>query len=268
MRRVLCVLALLLAPVVVAGQATHITTSGTLPANCRVGDIYQKTGANAGLYRCSATNTWTIDSPGTASADGVPVGDGTVFTTRTLPSCSNSTTSKLLYDSSTDTFSCGTDQGTSGTLGGASFVVKTMDESVSNSTALQSDDELVFGIGANETWLVEFFILNTGSTTGDFQACVNVPSGATGYWAVQSALVTTATANNALNVQAWTTDLSDTCAFAVGTVTGVQTVNTWRAYVVNSSNAGSITLRWAQLSTNGTATVVEAGSYLMATRIQ
>jgi hypothetical protein len=40
-------------------QATHITTGGTLPANCTVGDVYVKTGATAGFYRCSATDTWT-----------------------------------------------------------------------------------------------------------------------------------------------------------------------------------------------------------------
>lgn len=36
------------------------------------------------------------------------------FTAKTLPSCSNGTTSKLLYDNATQTWSCGTDQGGSG----------------------------------------------------------------------------------------------------------------------------------------------------------
>lgn len=38
---------------------THISTAGTLPATCRVGDIFYKTGASAGQYNCSAANTWT-----------------------------------------------------------------------------------------------------------------------------------------------------------------------------------------------------------------
>lgn len=50
----------------------------------------------------------------TPTADGVLIGNGTIWNIKVLPSCSNATTSKLLYDSSTDTWSCGTDQDTSG----------------------------------------------------------------------------------------------------------------------------------------------------------
>lgn len=66
-------------------QATHVSTSGTLPTNCRVGDVYNKTGASAGFYRCSATNTWTavgsgsgdVVGPSSATADRIAVFDGT-----------------------------------------------------------------------------------------------------------------------------------------------------------------------------------------------
>ena len=58
---------------------------------------------------------------GTWAANEVLVGTGTnTGALKTLPSCSNATTSKLLYDNSTQTFSCGTDQ-TSG--GGSSLPV-------------------------------------------------------------------------------------------------------------------------------------------------
>lgn len=59
------------------------------------------------------------------SDDGVFVGNSTsAMTSRTLPSCSNSSTSKLLYDNSTNTFSCGTDQNTGGTEEITTFVPK------------------------------------------------------------------------------------------------------------------------------------------------
>lgn len=56
------VVALLLAAAVTvcAAVATHITTSSTLPTSCLVGDLYYKTGTSAGLYACTATNTWTL----------------------------------------------------------------------------------------------------------------------------------------------------------------------------------------------------------------
>ena len=58
------------------------------------------------------TNYFTMRGGSDASVtdDTVRVGSGTALDTKTLPSCSNATTSKLLYNSTTNTFSCGTDQ--------------------------------------------------------------------------------------------------------------------------------------------------------------
>ena len=62
----------------VAFQATHIQTSGTLPANCTIGDIYIKTGSGVGFYTCNATNTWTGPITGSGSGDVVgPAGSVT-----------------------------------------------------------------------------------------------------------------------------------------------------------------------------------------------
>ena len=36
--------------------------------------------------------------------------------------------------------------------------------------------------------------------------------------------------------------------------------------VINSTNAGNVTLQWAQNATSGTATVVKANSFLIAQR--
>ncbi len=85
MRAILVVVMLAVASGLLLAQATHISTSGTLPTNCRVGDIYNKTGTSAGLYRCSATNTWTavgsgagdVVGPSSATADRIAVFDGT-----------------------------------------------------------------------------------------------------------------------------------------------------------------------------------------------
>lgn len=52
--------------------------------------------------------------------DEVPVGNGASSDAKVLPSCSNATTSKLLYDNTTNAFSCGTDQ--TGGGGGGNFV--------------------------------------------------------------------------------------------------------------------------------------------------
>lgn len=162
-RRLLFValIAALAAPTRLSAQATHVTTSGTLPASCRVGDVYYKTGASAGLYNCTATNTWTLVAAGTvgnnffavtgpttstktftfpnanatvltdnaavttaqggtgltaANDDDVLVGNGTVWETKDLGSCSG-TNEALTYNTSTNAFGCQTISGVGG--GGA-----------------------------------------------------------------------------------------------------------------------------------------------------
>src|SRR5581483_6160791 len=45
-----------------------------------------------------------------AADDNVLIGNGSVWQSKVLPSCSNPTSSKLLYDTATNAFSCGTDQ--------------------------------------------------------------------------------------------------------------------------------------------------------------
>lgn len=80
LRTLLTVLgSLIVGTVILFAQATHITTSGTLPTHCTPGDQYHKTGTGAGLYDCSATDTWT--GPLSAST-----GSGTVTNTGTLTS--------------------------------------------------------------------------------------------------------------------------------------------------------------------------------------
>lgn len=54
---------------------------------------------------------------GTPAEDQVLVGNGTTFQLKTLPSCSNATNDKLLYNSTTNAVSCGTDQTTGGGSG-------------------------------------------------------------------------------------------------------------------------------------------------------
>ena len=53
----------------------------------------------------------------TPTNNGVIVGDGSVWAASVIPSCSNATTSKLLYDNATRTFTCGVDQTSGGGSG-------------------------------------------------------------------------------------------------------------------------------------------------------
>jgi hypothetical protein len=96
------------------------------------------------LLAADATTDWSLTFPatsptglalfaaGTMSAlavtdDAIPTGNGTTMELKVLPSCSDATNSKLLYNSTTNAFSCGTDQTGAGsmTYPGAGIAVST-----------------------------------------------------------------------------------------------------------------------------------------------
>ena len=67
-------------------------------------------------YECRASG-WFVENDSNFSSnctpddDGISIGSGTQWEKKTLPSCSNATNDKLLYNSTTNAFSCGADQG-------------------------------------------------------------------------------------------------------------------------------------------------------------
>lgn len=93
----------------------RLTTSGTTAMTCSQVAFSDLSGsATTGQLPTipvtkGGTNLTTIAANQTWVGTAVDT-----VTAKTLPSCSNATTSKLLYDNATQTFSCGTDQGGSG----------------------------------------------------------------------------------------------------------------------------------------------------------
>lgn len=143
---------------------------------------------------------------------------------------------------------------------------KANNESVSGSDTLQNDDDLVFAIGASEVWSVEFrLIVSSASNTPDIKTLITVPSGATLAWG-GTGLTVGATLNEG-SVRFVTRDTANAgTEIAFGVVTTVATDLCLRALVINGATPGNVQLQWAQNTSNGTATVVNAGSYLVAVR--
>lgn len=148
------------------------------------------------------------------------------------------------------------------------FIRKTSDESLNTNATLQADNELVLPIGANETWLFEFHVVYLGNTTGDFKCGLTFPTSPTEISYYISGLDTSA-ANAGANV-AGSLSLIHAVADAVGGAgRGADTnkaVVVLRGFVRNGSNAGNVTLMWAQNTSNGTNTTVKAGSWLEGRR--
>lgn len=147
------------------------------------------------------------------------------------------------------------------------FKRKASDESVTSSTALQNDDDLFFSIGANEVWVVDFtlYVISASATPKiDYQ--VTVPA---------SGVVKTSQDNVVFAANAQSGDVdrfsgasaSEPATYVASSGSGgfAQLVN-FHVIVVNSTNAGTVQLKWAQHVSNGTATIVQANSHMIARR--
>jgi len=136
-------------------------------------------------------------------------------------------------------------------------VYKTADQSVTSSTAFVDDTHLTFAIGSSEAWTFRFVLHSTGP--GFLKVALNAPTAAAGWWAFsyESAGVTN-------------TDPQAAATFVDGETFGTAAqpdVNFLDGYVLNSSTAGTFKLRWAQLNSNGTATILKKGSFMDIRRV-
>lgn len=138
-------------------------------------------------------------------------------------------------------------------IGKSIAIYKQSDEAVSSSTTVQSDNDFLFSIGANEVWEgVWFPTIISGSTEG-WKVCATLPSGATGR----------------KRIAWWNTGSADS---DITTETGatfqwlIQTYGRITFRVVNGSNAGTVQFKWAQNVSGGASTTMRAGSFLIVTR--
>ena len=136
-------------------------------------------------------------------------------------------------------------------------VRKSADESLTSNAVLQDDDELLFAIGANETWVFQLNLIYTTLATPDIQIAVTAPSGATCDYAGGGI------------------DMADgagstTCGGAVAVTGGSATANSplyVYGAIVNGSTAGTVRLQWAQNTSNSNTTTIHQGSSVSAFRV-
>lgn len=142
------------------------------------------------------------------------------------------------------------------------FIRKSADESVNNRTAMQDDDHLSFSIGASETWLFEFtLVMICSSGSADLDAAITVPASASVMYA--------SLAPRATDTLIQSSTVATTSGAEVGPigVASTATMGTIRGVVVNSTNAGTVQLQWAQNVLTVADSTVKAGSYLLAHRV-
>lgn len=133
---------------------------------------------------------------------------------------------------------------------------KAADETLNSNATLQNDNELFFGIGANETWSFRFVILANAAAAPDIKFAVTAPGGATCKIGVTDAEGAVAVGNLG-------------CGVSSGLITGNATEDVYEIVgtVANGVTAGDVTLQWAQNTSNAASVTVRTGSYLTANRV-
>ena len=147
---------------------------------------------------------------------------------------------------------------------GVVSVMKASDESITSDVNRQNDDELLFAVAANEDWAFQVWALvSAGAEAGDINFGLSVPSGAT--WTMAGTgptLSATDPLNASGNYEAGGANLG----FGIDATLKVGIILT--GYVSVGGTPGTVTLMWAQWGSDATATTVEAGSWLLAHRIE
>lgn len=147
-------------------------------------------------------------------------------------------------------------------LSAIDLIIKASPETVNGSDTLQNDDELLAALVANETVVFECFLFMTSGSTPDIKFAFTIPTSAAIIWSPgHSVYLNTSEAA----VGSVTTTASGTAASAAGQ--GGQRLITLVGIVVNSTNAGNLTLQWAQNTSDASNTTIAANSYMIVRRV-
>lgn len=144
--------------------------------------------------------------------------------------------------------------------GDLTIVTKSADETVNNSNSLQNDDDLVFAVGTNELWYVEYTLIFQAGVTPDIKFAVTVPTSATA---------------RATTIRQLSSSIDwDNRDFVGGVVDhdgqGATTsvILIIRVHIDTAGTAGNIQLQWAQTTATSEDTKVLKGSRLIARQIE
>lgn len=138
--------------------------------------------------------------------------------------------------------------------------LKTADQSLATSTVLTADTALLFAVAASESWQFDFSLYVTHSSIGGLDVAVTCPAAAS---ILYNAFPTTIL----LHPNSGVVTSGGRITVVQSGLGGTQSVIKVSGTVVNSTNAGSVTLQFSQDASDATATIIKANSSLVATRL-
>lgn len=142
---------------------------------------------------------------------------------------------------------------------------KTSNQSVTSSTTVVNDSALLMSVGANETWLTRWGLLfTTASATAGLRVSWSFPTAGAleGSWS----FVNTAAAYSGFGIVSGTNPTTEQAMGAQSAGSDVNYLAIELVYV-GGANAGTVQLKWAQTTSNATATVMKTNSALWAVKL-
>ncbi|MDX2697018.1 hypothetical protein [Streptomyces ipomoeae] len=154
-------------------------------------------------------------------------------------------------------------------IGARSYVRKTADESVTSSTTLQNDNELVLAVSASATYFFRVWLMATDATdaNGDIKFAFTFPTGAVCHFSGKgphTLLASGAFGDGEYIARNTATSGSTVASYGLTTsVIGIELTG----LLIVSGTAGNLQLQWAQNTSDANATTVQAGSFMTLERI-
>lgn len=148
------------------------------------------------------------------------------------------------------------------------YIRKSANESVTSSTTMQDDNDLAgIVLAANQVYRVDFFPAVTGAAAGDVKFAWTVSGTVAGLGTrncLASTIGTTDHANTTVRISRH--NLTTQVAYGLdGSTTGM----IWETFLVDGGSlGGTLTLQWAQSTSNATATQLSTSTYMTIQEVE
>lgn len=138
-------------------------------------------------------------------------------------------------------------------------IIKAGDETVTSSTTLQDDDDLLFAVGVNEIWRWRLSIrLRAQTVTPDLKWRFAIPTGGVGgFWYIDAL-------PGSGDLGAPIIDITNTNIAQINSVEAMLVVE---GFYIGGANAGNVQLEWAQQVSDANGSSIHRESFLTATRV-
>ena len=233
------------------GTTVSIAANLSTGSNFITGNGIRQFSSSSTVYTfedTSGNDLMTLTDNGTTGIMNVTGG----FQGAGLSADCDSSGSKLLWDTTNKTFSCGTDRA-------SQTIVKTANETVANTT-LQNDDHFTFAMGASETWIID--IHSQSSAAGGIKMTATAPASSTCRQWVE------------ILDQTQSTGANQTC----GSISNMGITGSWggggfyeemhySAQITTAGSAGTFNLQWAENGANATGTILYSGGWMVAYKV-